>query len=177
VDIYLPEDMKGCGTSIITTQKAHMSKLTADFFKFELQPLSSDAGARLLLDIIKDGPHKDEEKNEIAREISRWVGGLPLALVTIGGYAKVSGCELDMLFGSLKRSSRVWADHGTGDVHNYSKTLATVFDVALEDLGKNENSRHLIDLMAFLNPDEIPEELFTQPQRLPSLKFLNDGDE
>ncbi|KAF7676169.1 hypothetical protein GT037_005674 [Alternaria burnsii] len=175
VQYYLPDNIKGCGATIITTQKAHISKLTANFHKIELQEMSPDVGAELLLKLLDERPHVSDDDRYVAREVSEWVGGLPLALVTIGGYVKTSGTEISKVFARLKRSSRVWADRGDDAVHNYQKTLATVFNVALGAL--SPNARHFIDLMAFLNPDRTPEELFTQPQKVKTLEFLNDEDE
>lgn len=177
VESYLPENLSGCGSTIITTQKAHMSSIMSanEFHKIALQPLSSDSGSELLLKFLDDRPTVTEEDQETAHEISKWVGGLPLAIVTIGGYIRVTRRKVSQIFGYLMRSSRVWADSGENGVKNYKKTLATVFSLALAEL--NTNSRHLIDLLAFMNPDHTPEELFTQRHSRQELKFLNDDDE
>ncbi|KAK0099727.1 hypothetical protein ONS96_008224 [Cadophora gregata f. sp. sojae] len=150
VDKFFPVNLAGHGSIIVTTQKAHMSPLTNDFKKMPLSPLISDSGSDLLFRILDRGP-KDDSEEIVMHEISTWVGGLPLALVTLGGYMKVSESSPTELFESLKRSSNSWVSSGEGTVRNYDKTLATVFDIALGEL--SENARHLVDILAYLNPD------------------------
>lgn len=173
VETYLPVNLSGSGSIIITTQKAHMSPLTNEFYKISLQPLLTSVGSTLLFKTIERGA-TDEQEEGTAHEISRWVGGLPLAIVTIGAYIKCSLSTPGEILASLQRSSQVWASSGEGSVRNYEKTLATVFDLALSEL--SDDSKHLIHLMAFLNPDNIPEDMLTQDHTLPSLGFLNNQD-
>lgn len=151
-----------------------MMKVTEMFHKIPLQALNPDIGAELLFKSIGKGP-KDEEENTVAKDISRWVGGLPLALATVGGYIKQSESTPQEVFRSLCRSSKVWASTGQGAIANYNKTLATVFDLALSEL--NPNARHLIDVIAFLNPDHIPQEMLVRRHDDPALQFLCDQDE
>lgn len=174
VETYLPVNLNGSGSIIITTQKVHMSALTNEFHKISLQPLSTTTGSALLFKTIEKAA-TDEQEEGTAHEISRWVGGLPLAIVTIGAYIKCSLSTPVEILASLQRSSQVWASSGEGSVRKYEKTLATVFDLAVGEL--SENSKHLIHIMAFLNLDHIPEDMLTQNHTLPSLGFLNEQDE
>ena len=98
-----------------------------------------------------------------------------MAIATIGVFIKGSASSVSKVFESLKRSSTVWASTGEGTVRNYNKTLATVFNLALNEL--NDEARHLLQILAFLNPDHVPEELLHQNHTLPSIKFLNNEDE
>ncbi|MCJ1246224.1 hypothetical protein MMC30_003430 [Trapelia coarctata] len=171
---YLPTKPECKGSVIITTQKAHMMSVTDNFRKIPLQPLTSDDGAKLLFKSMDREP-LNEQENSYALQISEWVGGLPLAIATIGGYMKLSSSSANRILARLQRSSKVWASSGEGAVSHYKKTLATVFDLALSEL--KPNTRHLIDIMAFLNPDHIPEEMLVLKQDSPGLQFLNDEDE
>jgi len=173
VDKFFPDNLAGKGSIIVTTQKAHMS-ITRDFPKMPLGPLPADIGSQLLFKIYEKTP-KDDLEESTAHEISTWVGGLPLAIVTLAGYMKCSSSSPAELFASLKRSSKSWVSSGEGSILNYDKTLATVFNIALGEL--SENARHLVDILAYLNPDHVSEELLTSPHSLPTLKFLNDEDE
>jgi hypothetical protein len=102
------------------------------------------------------------------------VRGLPLAIVTLAGYIKRSSSSPAELFASLKRSSKSWVSSGEGSIR-YDQILATAFNIALGEL--SENARHLVDILVYLNPDHVSEELLTSPHSLPTLKFLNDEDE
>lgn len=174
IETYLPVNLSGHGSAIITTQKAHISSLTNNFYKIELQPLKVSEGARLLCEISGKTPGNEEE--DIRREICDWVGGLPLAIVTIAGYMKCSSSSAAEIFASLKRSSTIWASSGEESIRNYEKTLSTVFDLALSEIGLD--SRHLLRIMAFLRPEGIPEELLTRKYiHIPSIAFLSTEDE
>jgi hypothetical protein len=174
IETYLPLSLSGRGSIIITTQKAHISPITEDFYKIELQPLPVETGTKLLYAVWGKTATFDEERSA-SQEIASWVGGLPLAIVTVAGYLKCSSVSAAKMLESLKRSSNVWSKSGEGSVWYYEKTLATVFDVALGEI--SGNSRHLLQIMAFLSPDGIPEELFTQKHNFDSLRFLNNEDE
>lgn len=103
------------------------------------------------------------------------LGGLPLAIVTVSGYLKSSGSSVEEIFASLKRSSKVWASTGVESIRDYEKTLSTVFDLALGEL--SDNSLHLLRLLAYFDPQGIPEYLLTQKHELKTLEFFNDDDE
>jgi hypothetical protein len=170
---YVPENIRG-GSIIVTTQHAHISPITNHFRKLELQPLSEDPGSSLFFGIL-ERPPTDEEEEGVSKDICKWVGGLPLAIVTVAGYLKCSSSSSSEILASLQRSSMVWASSGSGAIRNYDKTLATVFDLALGQI--SEHSRHFLQILAFLSPHGIPEELLRHPHTLPSLQFLNDEDE
>ena len=173
IDAYLPQEFSR-GSIIITTQKAHISPITDDFNKIELQPLDLDDCSALLFKIWGRKPINGDW--DVSREISAWVGGLPLAIVTIAGYLKQSESTAEEILASLKRSSNIWASTGKETVHNYDKTLSTVFDLALGEI--RHNSRHLLQILAFLDPQGIPEEMLTRSYPdIPSLSFLNTAEE
>lgn len=88
LETYIPVNFKG-GSVMITTQHAHILPITNDFPKLELQPLSEESGSALYFKILGRGT-KDEEEDDIAHEIFTWVGGLPLAIVTVAGYQECS---------------------------------------------------------------------------------------
>ena len=171
---YFP---KSSGSIIITTQKAHMVATTENFHKIPLQALDVETGANLLA-IYMDRDYWGEEELLIGRSISSWVGGLPLALATVGGYIRQSGEPPQQIFESLRRSSTVWASTSEGALANYNKTLATAFDLALSELTqKAPNARHLLDVLAFLNPDHIPQDMLTRDRNPAAVQYLNNKDE
>jgi hypothetical protein len=56
VDRFFPDNLAGKGSIIVTTQKAHMSPLTRDFFKMPLDSLPEDNGSQLLFKIYDKTP-------------------------------------------------------------------------------------------------------------------------
>lgn len=173
---YIPYNMRGNGSIIVTTQKTLTSQ-SVHLSMLELQPLSDREGCSLLF-AIRKGPVTDEEKR-VGDEISAWVGGLPLAIVTLSGYIKYSVWSVAEILDCLHQSSRIWVS-GTeirvvSEKDNYERTWENIFEMALSEI--SPNSRHLIQILAFLNPSGIPEELLKMNHKILSLELSNGEDE
>ena len=139
-----------------------------------LEPISRDTAAALLSKYIQAEP-VDEKEEEIARELSDTVDGLPPAIATIGGYINQSGSNLVEFIGKLKTSSDAWTASAVSPVNQYEKSLETVFDIAIT--GLSDNARRMIGILAFLHPDHIPKELFVTAIETRALGFLrNEAD-
>ena len=139
-----------------------MRRVTDKFHEFDLKDLDREEGSALFFKYLGRKPSDDGKEEEIARQLSEQVDGSPLALATIGGYICESGSSVEEFLDSFKRSSKVWGASAGGQTKQYKGTLETVFELALEKLP--EDARHLIRLLAFLNPDRIPEDLFVVEQ-------------
>lgn len=168
----MPRDIQGRGSVIITTQRP-------DFFPFtdpvntlilDVKNLDRDNGGDLVFKYLQRPAH-DEDELEYARKISDLVSGLPLALATIGGYMNQVGTSVSTYYENLRTSSKAWEASTIGPAKQYDKKLETVFDLALKELPKK--ARNLINILAFLNADRIPEELFVMNLREPTLSFLS----
>lgn len=171
IETCFPKNLNGRGSIIITTQRAHIDPITQDYKKLELQPLPTLDGSLLFFRILERS--SDDEDESTVQEICDWVGGLPLAIVTVAGYLKRSYGTASQILAGLNRSSQIWESKNES-IQNYEKTLTTVFDLALANV--SERSRHLLNLLAFLSPDGVPAELLTQRHSVESLSFLNDKD-
>ncbi|KAL8904626.1 MAG: hypothetical protein Q9207_003147 [Kuettlingeria erythrocarpa] len=145
---------------ILTTQKPCDCLNWADF-DIPLRPLSGTAGSTLLLTQIPPGLSDESkaEQKELAMEISDTVGGLPLWLNALGGFIAQSQCSLSECLDSY-RSSFHPLDQGmkTGS-WTYEKTPSTVFDLAFSKL--SDDAKTLLYLLAFLNPDGVPESMLS----------------
>ncbi len=71
---------------------------------------------------------------------------------------------------TLKTSSNAWSASAVGPVNQYEKNLETVFNIAIGEL--SDQARGAIGILAFLNPDHIPEALFEKAIETRSLDFL-----
>ena len=78
---YIPASTKG--SILITSRRKDMDVLGS--LKIEVEPFDTQSGASLLLSIISSRIEDDQ-----ARELSDFLGGLPLAIVTAGGYMTAS---------------------------------------------------------------------------------------
>ncbi|KAL8897522.1 MAG: hypothetical protein Q9207_007174 [Kuettlingeria erythrocarpa] len=115
----------------------------------------------------------DEAEADLARETSAIVGGLPLAIATIGGYIKESESFIVEFLQIMKRSSNAWEDTQHIKMQHYEKTSGIVFDIALKELSKYPKDRKLVDILAFLNPDSIPEGILIAPHNSEEVDFLS----
>ena len=154
---YLPTDSKIQGSVLITTQKPDFFPVTDIFQIVNVKSFSRDDGCDLLFRCIQRDPIDDKE-SESAKQLSDLLDGLPLALATIGGYINQTVSTVPEFLENLKRSSNAWEASAIGPAIQYEKTLKTVFEIAFGELP--DNARSLLNILAFLNPDSIPEELF-----------------
>ena len=153
---------------LITTQISHFTSFTDSFELRSIEPFDSDNGARCLFKCLqRDATNHAEEV--VARKISESIGGSPLALATVGGYLGPSNQSL-YAFLNHYRSTRF----SRRAVKPYDRTLATVFDVAISEL--DDDARDVLELLAFLNPDEIPEEMLHIRDPPPELRVLDQSN-
>lgn len=158
----------------MTTQRPRSRQITEVFHNIELQSFNQEVGAGLLFKYLERQP-VDEAEDNLARETSEIVGGLPLAIATIGGYINESESSVEEFLSVMKRSSNAWQDTQNTKMKHYEKTLGTVFEIALKELPPA--SRKLINILAFLNPDSIPEEILLSPHEDKEVKFLSNKPE
>lgn len=165
---YLPTKTATRGSVIITTQKSNISPVTDLFKAIALTTLNREQGAELIFRHLERNPDDDDEQ-ETAREISDYLGGLPLALSTIGGYMhESSSSSLSEFLTDVRKSSHAWAAVAVGPVQQYERNLSSVFELALSEL-RDTSARTVINILAFLNPDNIPEDLFIANETKPPL--------
>ena len=96
-----------------------------------------------------------------AGALSENLGGLPLAITHFAGYVAQSQCTLEHILDQLRprfKASQVWSSEVNLSASPFAQTLSTVWDLAWQRL--TPNARKILDIMAFLNPDEIPVGLF-----------------
>ena len=149
---------------IITTQTQALGAIGRQ----KLLPMEQEQGAALLLRranrLSADAPLSNADPGEaaLAREISREVGGLPLALDQAGAYLEETGCGLQDYLTLLRQRFNELAERRGGlDADHVS--VAATYLTSFEKLAKvNPAAAELLKAAAFLPPDAIPEEIFTQ---------------
>lgn len=121
-----------------------------------LQPLTTEVGSTLLLDHLQlKSPSNTDRK--AASTITELVGGLPIAVAHIAGSmfsSQLTLFEAIEMF-EKQRLRSIWSTEKTWSTHMYDQRLNMVWDIALKEL--TQNAMHLIDILALLSPDAIPE--------------------
>ena len=139
----------------MTTQNATLTNLASA--QINLGPMKPAEGSALIRKFLL----LDEPENEAAERLSRELGGHPLAIAHFSGYLGRSDDALQVLLKSLqhrKLSRHIWADGDVPSSSGSAPTLETVWDLAFTRL--SEDARKLLNMISFLNPDSIPEEMF-----------------
>ena len=158
---FLPGSAKG---HLLLTTREHAVAALAE--RVRVEGMSPDEGTSLLLRrtgrIAKDGSLADASAADLhtARELSKELGGLPLAIDQAGAFIEekqLSLSEYAELYASEKAA--LLAERGSlGDHLSVTVTFALAFRKVAE---KSAAAGDLLRLCAFLAPDAIPEEIFT----------------
>ncbi|KAG4438764.1 hypothetical protein IFR05_005741 [Cadophora sp. M221] len=151
---YMPNNMNTRGSILITTQIPDLNQCTAIFTNIAVAPLSIVEATSLLMQLLGREETLLEDK-AIAKKIAQALGGYPLSIATVGGYILQSNCRLREYFERFNKSSVLWKGESNTFTWQYEKTLQNVCDVALMELPATALELH--EILAFLNPDEIPE--------------------
>ncbi|OJD37205.1 nb-arc and tpr domain protein [Diplodia corticola] len=144
-----------------------------DMKGIHVPPLSESKAAELLLDLVRQSDHcgvdEDVEETELARQLTKSLGGLPLAINQIANYMLESQCDLEEIWDIYSdfRNRASLLDQDAGNLHmDYPHSLNTVWDISMSRVeSANKDSRHLLQLLALLDPDGIPESLLTGSDR------------
>lgn len=151
---HLPAD---AGHILITTQDRSVRSLTPSFI--EIEEFSPEIGAEFI--IKKSSSTNSTVIIDDARKLSIMLGGLPLALDQAATYIldeQISIAEYIEEFNT--ESKKLLATRGKlpSDAH---KSVSVTFSLAFKKLSRNNPAApDVIRVCAFLEPNNIPEEIF-----------------
>lgn len=148
---------------ILLTTRAHA---TGGVPKVEIKEMASEEGALFLLRRVKLIGVDDalgaaaEEDQRLAAEVTRELGGLPLALDQAGAFVEEMSSSLDEYLELYRREgSQLRAARG-GLVADHEPVTIT-FSLAFRQVeAASAAAADLLRVCAFLAPDAIPEEIF-----------------
>jgi hypothetical protein len=160
---YWPKGAKG--TIIVTTRNPEVARLYPAF-RIEIQPFSNVDSRKFLIKIVYEDADENYDPSSAdvasADQVASALGHLPLALDLVGSYTASRGMTLPRfreVHGEYDR--KFIFQNPTGlhwDAQAYQRSLNSTFTFNLEFM--DSNTRLLIDLVAFLDPDGVPTSLF-----------------
>jgi tetratricopeptide (TPR) repeat protein len=166
------------GHIILTTRAFSMGSLAE---RLEVKTLIAQEGVLFLLlraGLIRpDSTLQEVPVHDItqAHAIVEMLGGLPLALDQAGAYIQETGCSLqDYVQLYMSHRAELLASRGSL-VESHPEPVATTWALAFEKITiSNPAAVELLQLCAFLAPDDIPEELIIDgsPDLSPTLTSL-----
>ena len=178
----LPQDLGTTRISVlVTTQDTTLAPPGRTSVREVLPLLDEDVGAHMLLNYLR---REDYSRDELARakEISSFVGGLPVAIAHVAGYIEYGDYDLDELLETFREVRRVTgiATDQADDLpakfrqaaFKYDETLSMVWSVTSSELPKS--SQDLAYILSYLNGEGVPENVIWRIHEDPSLSFLDE---
>ena len=156
----------GKGHVLLTTRARNTGALTE---RIEIEDMEPDEGALFLLRrariIAKDAllTAATVDDREKAKAISKELGGLPLALDQAGAFILETPSSLDEYLALYKQEgTKLLAQRGDLPSDDHASVTVT-FSLAFQKVEeRSQAAADLIRACAFLAPDAIPEEIFTE---------------
>jgi tetratricopeptide (TPR) repeat protein len=143
-----------CGHVVVT---ARASNFPAGMRKLEVSTINENAAAQFLLDRTEADRSKSRDDAALARTLARELGGLALGLEQAGAHIatdRIGFARYLKLWSESREKALGWADAtATGS----ERTLATTWATSVARL--SPESRRLLDRLAFLAPDPVPDSL------------------
>jgi tetratricopeptide (TPR) repeat protein len=143
------------GGHIVVTARA--SNFPADVRKLEVSTLDENAAAQFLLDRTEADRSKSKDDTAVAHELARELGGLALGLEQAGAHIsteRIGFARYLRLWSESRDKMLAWAD---ATVTGSDRTLATTWATSVARL--SPQSERLLERLAFLAPDPIPDSL------------------
>ena len=143
--------LKG-GHVIVTARAANFPPAIR---KLELHALGEEAATQFLLDRTADDRSQAQNDAELALRLARELGGLALGLEQAGAHIateRIGFARYLALWNAAREAALAWSDPV---VTGSEKTLATVWTTSVARL--TPESRRLLDRLAYLAPDPIPD--------------------
>jgi hypothetical protein len=178
---YVPRHLaKTRGSVLVTTrQEALIKSDVSTLHRLRLEPLSLEESTEFLLCSIdpKLERHmiKSHQDYQTAVMASERVERLPLAVIMIAGYVRVSKASLEEFleiweekekFRSKRKSRSKLITEGTLDA-----SIDLLWDIGISEL--SVPARTLLEIFAFLASDDIPQDLLVGDHTEEYLEFLN----
>ncbi len=154
---FIPQGGKG---HILLTTRSQATGGIAD--AVEIKTMEPDVGAHFLLRRTKiTNPSGVDDAT--AQEISREMGGLPLALDQAGAYIEETGDALSDYLKEYQTQRTVLLQKPDELAIAFHESAVTTFSLAFDKVKQsNAMAAELLQLCAFLHPDDIPREIITE---------------
>jgi tetratricopeptide (TPR) repeat protein/transcriptional regulator with XRE-family HTH domain len=154
------------GYMLLTTR----SQMTGPFARsLDLERMTPEEGALLLLRRAKflgpDAPLEAacQADQDAATTICRLLSGLPLALDQAGAYIEETGCGLSGYMERYQRQRAALLNRRGCVVADHPQSVSTTFSLSFEKVEQTDQAvADLLRLLAFLDPDALPEELLSE---------------
>ncbi len=154
------------GHLLITTRASATGRLAQ---RIEVEPFAEEQGALFLLRrasmLAHDAPlaQTSTHVQMTARDISRELGGLPLALDQAGAYLEETGCSLMKYQQIYQQHQEALLKNRRGLVNDYPQPIATAWSLSFVRVEQKDRvAANVLWLCAFLSADAIPVDIMVK---------------
>lgn len=189
VSRYIPRALaKTKGSILITTRTAPLLTIAPTHPVYhrqhavELDVWPLEHGREFLLTSIQPKLNKEalqhHEEYDLAAQVVEVVGRLPLAISMIVGYVKVSRCTLSDFMEMWEEKEHITKKKRKRnmdmDASDIDSTIDSLWTIGIREV--RMNSRRLLDVLSFLDPDTIHKHLLVGDHKEEYLEFLNSSE-
>ncbi|KAK3318119.1 hypothetical protein B0H66DRAFT_516243 [Apodospora peruviana] len=166
---YIPSNMERNRASILMTARKGtiLPQTLPHCHQVSVEALTLEDSRHMLLQSMQpDLAHKDVPSHpefEIAGQAATVVERLPLAISMVAGFARVSQY-------SLTEFLEIWEERKMGDDDATQNPIDTIWDIGIQELPLE--SRKMLDMLSFLDPDTIHHDLLVGDHKEPGLRDL-----
>jgi tetratricopeptide (TPR) repeat protein len=114
--------------------------------------------------------------DQAAGRIAELLGLLPLALEQAGAYVEETGITLSDYLQRLRRFPSLMLAQGEPRDRDPADTVATTWQVSLERVRPVPGALVVLEIAAFLAPEDVPRDLLTQPLDPPAVELADLAD-
>jgi hypothetical protein len=154
------------GHILLTTRAQAMGRLAQ---RIEVETMAPEVGALFLLrraTLIAADASLDQASasdREVALEIVRALGGLPLALDQAGAYLEETGASLLDYLHLYEKHKTALLNRRGGLISDHPEPVTTTWSISFQQVEQTEPAAaDLLRFCAFLYPEMIPEEIITE---------------
>jgi tetratricopeptide (TPR) repeat protein len=172
---FLPANFGG--HILITTQAATLGRLAKCI---KVETFTEEQGIFFLLqrtgllDTNSSLEQINQQQRDYAQDLTRELGGLPLALDHAGAYIEATQCNInDYLTLYYTQREALFQQRGSYN-WDYPESVNTTFQLTFSKVGQlSESALSVIMICAFLYAEDIPEEIFHRVVEEDNLKWNN----
>ncbi|HEU5382889.1 MAG TPA: tetratricopeptide repeat protein, partial [Ktedonobacteraceae bacterium] len=153
------------GGQVLLTTRAHTTGRFAH--RIEISTLTNAEGSLLLLRragvLAEQGALEEASEQEVAlaRQISAALGDLPLALEQAGAYIEETQCSLSGYLDLYHEHQTDLLERRGQITTDYPASVVTTWSLSFKKIEQeNPSATDLLQICAFLAPEDIPEEIF-----------------
>ncbi|KAI6840937.1 hypothetical protein KC340_g1632 [Hortaea werneckii] len=143
---------------LIVTSRDPTIGFGATSSKIQLQPFDQNHGMEAILNLLGKASASDVERSS-ARDITEALGGLPLAITQISGFIVQQKLSMSGFLPLYERNAAKINRRNVAG-HQDEHILSTVWAIAIQTM--TSEPRHIQSLLAFFDPDKIPESILIE---------------